>query len=584
MKSLILLFYVLMFNLVMSSNISILSNNDGSPNFDTFFEQKLSVAIDNNENEKIIFLCKEFTERNDVELYEKGKAFALIGDCYRMLNDYRNSLEYLNKAKSILKGKDLGKTLNYMGKLHISTYSYQEALISLFEAEKINYDEGAKTQLAVSYGLISIIYEEEENSLAKSLVYNKKALDIFEELNDTYSIISTLVNRGTIFINLEEYDKAIIIFNQAKDMAETLSDNYLKGIILLNLSESYYFIGDYTEAEIQANRSLKHFNDNATNYSLAATYYTLGRIYSKQNKYVASKSALNKSNKISETYGLIEFLEKNNLELALLYESQNDFKNSLVHYKRYDKFSDSIAKINNYEKIERLKSNFDLKNAEHELTLKTAEIEKIENEKNITKLKYTSIILFSGLLLIILLFVIRSYSFKSKKLELAKKNLVFEKQINELLKKEQKREAEFKSKEIRDFAINIKSKIEILDAVKQEISLIHKKAKELNVKDELKKIIITLNQNIERNKTEIKFHNSIDKVHNTFQNKLIDKFPNLSKKEVKIAMYLVLGLSSKEIGNELGIIEQTVNNYRRSIRKKLNLDKKQDLSSYLKKI
>jgi len=51
-----------------------------------------------------------------------------------------------------------------------------------------------------------------------------------------------------------------------------------------------------------------------------------------------------------------------------------------------------------------------------------------------------------------------------------------------------------------------------------------------------------------------------------------------------VASFLVLELPSKSIANQMGINQQSVNNYRFSIRKKLEVSKNDDLVAFLKTI
>lgn len=552
--------------------------------FDSFSKKKLNPYIVADNNTKIIQLCKEYINNPKVSDYEKGKAHSFIGDSYRRINDQKNALLHLTKSKKILKGKDLGVTLNRLARLYIITYSYEDALSTLIEAEKINHIENSKIELAITYGLISLIYEEEESSLRKSLVYNEKALNLFKQENDVYSIVSSLINRGTIYINLKEYSQALLIFEEAQKKSHQLQDDFLMGTITLNISETNYFLEKYPEAKQNALKSLEYFKNFPDKYYNAGNYYILGKIYLKLKEYNKAKSAINKSIEISKKFKINEFLEKNYLELATLFEIQKDYKNSLFCYKLFNEYSDSIAKMNNFEKTERIKSNFDFKNLEHQLKLKTIEVKTIENEKNTTRVKYILFILLSISLAITSLILIRNYSLKNNKLKLAKKNLQYQKEINFLIEKEKEKEIEYKSKEITHFAVNIKNKIETLSSIKNDLTLLLKKIKEPSLKNAIKSILLSIQQNIERNKMEINLHEDINSVNESFQSKLADNYPSLSQKEIKISMLLLLGFSSKEISNELNILEQSVNNYRRSIRKKLNLTKEQDLTSFLKKI
>ena len=65
---------------------------------------------------------------------------------------------------------------------------------------------------------------------------------------------------------------------------------------------------------------------------------------------------------------------------------------------------------------------------------------------------------------------------------------------------------------------------------------------------------------------------------------MTNKYPTLSKREINVATYLRLNMTSKQISNQLGISHQSINNYRLKIRKKLKLKSKDNLVEFLKSI
>ena len=71
-------------------------------------------------------------------------------------------------------------------------------------------------------------------------------------------------------------------------------------------------------------------------------------------------------------------------------------------------------------------------------------------------------------------------------------------------------------------------------------------------------------------------------MHISCVSKLKEKYPNLTPKEIKVATYALLKMSSKTISNQMGISIQSVNNYRFTIRKKLNIPKNKSIDEYLR--
>ena len=80
-----------------------------------------------------------------------------------------------------------------------------------------------------------------------------------------------------------------------------------------------------------------------------------------------------------------------------------------------------------------------------------------------------------------------------------------------------------------------------------------------------------------KNNFEIEFA----KIYPHFTKKLIQLCNKLTYTEVKICMYLRLNFSNKQILEYMDISESTLSNLRSSIRKKLNLNRKQGLYSVI---
>jgi len=70
----------------------------------------------------------------------------------------------------------------------------------------------------------------------------------------------------------------------------------------------------------------------------------------------------------------------------------------------------------------------------------------------------------------------------------------------------------------------------------------------------------------------------------SFHFNLKSNHPELTDEDVRLASLLVLGLSSKEIGNLLSIEPKSVNMKVYRLKKKLNIDQEMELREFLKAI
>ena len=81
-----------------------------------------------------------------------------------------------------------------------------------------------------------------------------------------------------------------------------------------------------------------------------------------------------------------------------------------------------------------------------------------------------------------------------------------------------------------------------------------------------------------------KFHRNVEALQSEFLFRIKKKYPHLTDKEIQLAVQVKLKLSSKEIANLNNISLNSVEIGRHRLRKKLNLDKKDNLVAFLENI
>jgi DNA-binding CsgD family transcriptional regulator len=77
------------------------------------------------------------------------------------------------------------------------------------------------------------------------------------------------------------------------------------------------------------------------------------------------------------------------------------------------------------------------------------------------------------------------------------------------------------------------------------------------------------------------FETHFEQVHEAFLKRLSMKHGNLTPRELRLAAYLRMNMSSKEIASLMNITPRAVENNRSRLRKKLNLDQGENLVDYI---
>ncbi|MFD0977608.1 helix-turn-helix and ligand-binding sensor domain-containing protein [Salinimicrobium gaetbulicola] len=150
--------------------------------------------------------------------------------------------------------------------------------------------------------------------------------------------------------------------------------------------------------------------------------------------------------------------------------------------------------------------------------------------------------------------------------------------IERLEKKRLKDEIMIKRKELANTTMMAAKKNEVLMDIQGELN---KDKDKFSNQYRLKHIMTKINQAI-KNKDEWQvFETNFKEVHEDFSKDLLESFPHLTSKDLKLCSYLKMNLTSKEIAPLMGKSVRGVEVHRYRLRKKMELDSQENLSNYL---
>ncbi|MEX0981303.1 MAG: triple tyrosine motif-containing protein [Bacteroidales bacterium] len=175
-------------------------------------------------------------------------------------------------------------------------------------------------------------------------------------------------------------------------------------------------------------------------------------------------------------------------------------------------------------------------------------------------------------------------AFQKKEEILKEERLIAEREIERLRIEKLETNMKYKNKELANSTYHIIRKNKFLNALKQELSNLSKAAKSEFVEQELKKISRKIDRDINNEKNWEVFDRYFDEVHQEFLARVKEKHPDLSPKELRLSAYLRMNISTKEIAPLMNISIRGVEISRYRLRKKLNLDRDDNLTQYLMEI
>jgi DNA-binding CsgD family transcriptional regulator len=313
----------------------------------------------------------------------------------------------------------------------------------------------------------------------------------------------------------------------------------------------------------------------------------------RNNKLKEAESILNEIKPYYYTFK-DDYKVLNNYELynAKILENQGKTAAALAAYKDYITSTD---KLYNLEKINTVKK------AEAQYINKTKAAELVQAQKDrITQRnqKYLAYAL-AAITLLGLLFIYRSYYFRQKTLIKAKEEAILRAKLQEEENITVMLEAELANKErlvavqdkllteqqkdrlqqeLMTNTLQLEKKNEILNELRLQLS----KLKLNGQQTEVKILSQTLNKSLELDEEFELLKTSLENTNPRFFASLQEKATDtLTKLDLKYCGYIKLGMGTREIANLMNIEAKSMYMARYRIKQKLNLEKEQDLDSFI---
>lgn len=445
--------------------------------------------------------------------------YQVAGDVYFSQEIYNESLKYFNEELNLMRKtgskktyiplKGIGNVYNF-SKDTIKARKYYE--LALEEAKKNNTLDSSRYIISNNLAIL----EQKKGNFEKALMIYNEAKETSLKLKDTAGLIMSYQNIGLVNFELKNFELAFKNSFLAEDLAKKKNSFY-------DLTKIYYNIGF-------AYKNLIKDNEQAKRYLLKA--FDMGE---KHNFMIIKRLC-------SE-------------ELSSIYEFEKDYRlaNKYLH----------IAKELNELKLK--------KQSKGELTvLEYKYQQKIKEDNLIEKQNKKSMLLWTGIIILLLTAFIFILLYKLQKIKLKKRVIENDLLVNQLEKK---------NKEITEKNLQVLQTTEILDNTSKRLSEI-KETSSSKTQDLINQIIGDLKNGSKRfNYNE--FEKIFKETHEDFYKKLVLKYPDLTRNEIRLCAFLKMSLSTKEIS---AITQQSYNSItiaRHRLRKKMNLEENQSLTNFL---
>lgn len=424
---------------------------------------------------------------------------------------------------------------NEISALYYNLNQFDEGLSLLNDALEIGKRLNDSLLMHTILSNISCYYNE-MGIHQKAIKILKKSLSSMPSENRNELEAACITNLGNYYFKLDN-DSSIVFYRQALQLVNN-SDNFLLKSHIYRSMGSFYLLNDSPDSSLyyleKAYLLSKKINDAPNNLFTHFNYY-LVRLLDKNDS-----SAIQKLDSImhkAETLGLDDYTFKVNSTIALYYKENKNFEKA---FQRLQEAHEGYA-ISTKEKNKVRVKGHELKllseTKKWKTRLKEKEIELVKKE---TQNKW--------LIAILILLVLTSVSFllfirqKSKNLSLKKQKQTLSSTVGE------------QNKVLLENAVKLGEKEETIKFATKQLEKVRDDASQKTAKS-IQSLIIELRRNINLN-LWVEFEQRFTKIHPDFYTNLQNDFPNLTQNDKRLAAFVRLNLSNKEISE---LTKQSIN-------------------------
>jgi tetratricopeptide (TPR) repeat protein/DNA-binding CsgD family transcriptional regulator len=468
--------------------------------------------------------------------YEKGQAYAKFR-LSRILSDFdfelseQLVLESLDHAKTINDSILIASIYCSLGNLKGNFDFFDEAKGYYEQSLDIFLRHQQDSSAAVIYNNLGVLHDMMyPDSLSNE--YYFKALEINKKTGNYLWIALNYVNIGINYTEMGQYEKAF---------------KYL--MLSLRLAEEHNF----TRLYAWIYNSLGLFHQLKGDYAKCILYTDTALIYARKQSNLLQVSAS---------------LER----LSDAYTKLSDVGNANKYLKQYVAIKDTINERNHLKEIEMMELKFKY---DEERKLQQLEKALLENEHYRKEVTYIIFLLVAVLIIISILslyFLLRN---KMRRKTLEQKNTLLE-------KASLTKDLEYRNKELTTNVMYLMKKNEFISSISDKLKdVINDPVKHYD--STIEKII----NEVDRSVTDLNwedFEVRFQEVHVGFYNKLSSEFPSLTPNDLRLCAFLRLNMTSKEIADITFQSADSLKTARYRLRKKLGIDRKDNLVAFLTKM
>lgn len=537
---------------------------------------------------------------NIAEVYLEQSRFA------DAMNFYHQALAYYAKA-----GDKTGEFWSYtgMGIVQKQAGNFGDAILCYNNALKIAREGKMRAEEAICYNNLGNVYRR-QGEFAKAMESYQKAITVFRDTKDDDAVSDCLNNIGNLYLDNGDPFRALDYFKQSLKVALDKGDEYRLIIRYKNLATAYSDLKDYDNAAQYLNDALKlaeksgdksfiascnmlfgKLNADKNDFAIACAYYAKSvNLYAEIGAKSEQAEALvelagsllsagkpgeallsaREAEKLAQQTGSLKSRLDANLCLAKCYDKSGNPRQAFEYLKQATELKDSIYSVEKNRTIEEIEAGFvrsELKKENETLTQNSLLQKQAIRTKNIIMFLLVAS-LAMGTALIWLIF---------KRIREAKRETGIIRQQSEQKIGQLSEDLTNKERELTTKTVFINQKNQLLEKLLGELDELKKS--DVSAQS-IQHLQVQLRQELSPNAWK-EFEVQFNEVHPGFQQRLLEKYPELTPAERRLCSFIRLNMNTREISSLSGQSIKSIEVARTRIRKKIGVPHEQNLSNFI---
>ncbi len=456
----------------------------------------------------------------------EARAIEGLGYASRLLGELTRALEYYKLGLELGVEKHYVRGVLHQGRGYVSMRlgDYPQALEHLWNALLLAEEMGWKPlQQGCIAGLGSVYHAI--GDYTRAVEYKTHALALIEELGDRAESVILRTNLGNTYCLMGDYSHALLHYRQALEESHQIVTPRSVGYLLHGIAVAESRLGNIDVAERGLLAALQHRRTVLkSNDGVNETLVELGKVLLAQGKIEEGISLLKEGLSLSDQVGDRDSASYAHGALADAFAKTGSVSEEVAHLRSYHMLREAIMGVNTRRQIDTF--NIRVAIADKERDAKLARLEKEQAEAALR----------------------------------------------------------LKERDLANTASSLAAQTELLGNFRADLRKIVLRPDRYEPEDILRQVKAKLKE-LPREMIDFsKFEGQFATVHPEFRAKLETKYPELTPQEVKMCMLIHVNLQTAAIARLMCISERTVEDHRANVRKKMSLQRSDDLAKHLRGI